>query len=114
QEAARAAIGCTEFVDTFRGFCANGRAIVKAGLTGLNRVRFQPPSASFYAFARIAGLTDSLGLARRLVTEHKVAVAPGIAFGDAGEGHIRLCFAQSPEKLARAMDRLRSGLAALT
>ncbi|HEX7390869.1 MAG TPA: aminotransferase class I/II-fold pyridoxal phosphate-dependent enzyme, partial [Acidiphilium sp.] len=61
QEAARGALGCTEFVDTFRDFCANGRAVVEAGLAGLNRVRFQPPPASFYAFARIAGLTDSLG-----------------------------------------------------
>ncbi|MCF3947160.1 aminotransferase class I/II-fold pyridoxal phosphate-dependent enzyme [Acidiphilium sp. AL] len=114
QEAARAALACEDFVDRFRDFCAEGRAIVQAGLAGLNRVQFQPPRASFYAFARIDGITDSLGLARKLVTEHKVAVAPGIAFGVAGEGHIRLCFAQSPEKLARAMDRLRAGLASLT
>lgn len=114
QEAARAALGCEDFVAAFRDFCADGRAIVQAGLTGLNRVQFRPPAAAFYAFVRIDGVIDSLALARRLVVEHKVAVAPGVAFGAAGEGHLRLCFAQSPEKLERAMDRLRAGLDALT
>jgi aspartate/methionine/tyrosine aminotransferase len=114
QEAALAALGCEDFVADFRDFCARGRAIVLKGLAGLNRVQLQAPAASFYAFARIDGVDDSLALARRLVVEHKVAVAPGVAFGAAGEGHLRVCFAQSPEKLARAMDRLRTGLAALT
>lgn len=114
QEAARAALGCEDFVADFRTFCARGRDIVQAGFAGLNRVQFEPPAASFYAFARIDGLTDSLALARRLVLEHKVAVAPGIAFGATGEGYLRLCFAQSSEKLSRAMDRLRQGLVLLT
>jgi aspartate aminotransferase len=114
QEAALAALGCEDFVAQFRAFCARGRAIVLDGLAGLNRVQLQAPAASFYAFARIDGVDDSLELARRLVVEHKVAVAPGVAFGAAGEGHLRLCFAQSPEKLALAMDRLRVGLAVLT
>jgi aspartate/methionine/tyrosine aminotransferase len=114
QAAAMAALGCEDFVTEFRAFCAAGRGIVLEGLAGLNRVQLQAPAASFYAFARIEGVNDSLALARRLVTEHKVAVAPGIAFGAAGEGHLRLCFAQSPEKLARAMERLRRGLALLT
>lgn len=114
QEAALAALGCEDYVAGFRAFCAQGRAIVTDGLAGLNRVRFRPPAASFYAFARIEGEGDSLALARRLVLEHKVAVAPGIAFGAAGEGHLRICFAQSPEKLERAMRKLRAGLAVLT
>jgi aspartate/methionine/tyrosine aminotransferase len=41
-----------------------------------------------------------------------VAVAPGIAFGDAGEGYLRICFAQSANKLESAMERLRDGLRA--
>lgn len=114
QEAALAALGCEDFVASFRAFCTQGRAIVAEGLTGLNRVRFREPSASFYAFVRIDGLEDSLGLARALVIDHKVAVAPGVAFGASGESHLRLCFAQSPEKLERAMARLRDGLRLLT
>ncbi len=58
------------------------------------------------------GLSDSLDLAKKLVTRHGVGVAPGIAFGDAGEGFLRLCFAQSAERMQRAMGRLREGLRA--
>jgi aspartate/methionine/tyrosine aminotransferase len=46
----------------------------------------------------------------RLVTDHKVAVAPGSAFGAGGEGYLRLCFAQSAERLQRALGRLADGL----
>ena len=114
QQAALAALQDEVFPDSFRDFCLAGREVVRQGLAGLNRAHCRIPDASFYAFARIDGVTDSLDFAARLVREHKVAVAPGIAFGEAGEGHIRLCFAQSPDKLARAMDRLRAGIAALT
>jgi aspartate aminotransferase len=110
QQAALAALRDRDFPDRFRDFCLEGRAIVRQGFAGLNNVHCAVPEASFYAFARIDGVTDSLDLAIRLVREHKVAVAPGIAFGRSGEGHIRLCFAQSPDKLERAMQRLRRGL----
>jgi aspartate/methionine/tyrosine aminotransferase len=39
-------------------------------------------------------------------------VAPGIAFGAPGEGYLRVCFAQSAERMERAMGRLRDGLRA--
>jgi len=35
-----------------------------------------------------------------------VAVTPGVAFGQAGEGHIRLSFATGDEQLAAAVDRI--------
>jgi aspartate aminotransferase len=99
-------------ISSFRAFCARGRALASDILSGLNGVRFVPPEGAFYAFIGIEGLTDSLSLARRLVLNHGVAVAPGAAFGAAGEGHLRLCFAQSEPVLARAMQRLREGLRA--
>ncbi len=81
-------------------------------LSDVDGVHYTPPDGAFYAFIRVDGLRDSLALARRLVLEHDIAVAPGSAFGPAGEGHLRLCFARRPERLARAMRRLREGLAA--
>ncbi|MAW53272.1 MAG: aspartate/tyrosine/aromatic aminotransferase, partial [Geminicoccus sp.] len=36
----------------------------------------------------------------------KVGLAPGIAFGNQGEGYLRLCFAQPVDALETAMDRL--------
>ena len=38
--------------------------------------------------------------------EANVAVTPGIAFGQAGEGHVRLSFATSDELLDKAVDRI--------
>jgi aspartate/methionine/tyrosine aminotransferase len=111
QRAGIAAIADTGCVAAFHAHCARGRAVVGAALAGLNGVRYAPPPGAFYAFIGIEGLTDSFAFAKRLVTEHKVAVAPGAAFGAAGEGHLRICFAQSEQRLARAVQRLRAGLA---
>ena len=110
QHAGLAAVHDTDAVERFRAHCATGRALTFDALSDLNGVRFVPPPGAFYAFVGIEGLTDSLALAKRLVTEHKVAVAPGIAFGDAGEGYLRICFAQSAERIERAMIKLREGL----
>jgi aspartate aminotransferase len=112
QAGAVAALADTGFVDRFRAHCAAGRAMALAGLEGLNGIRLAPPDGAFYAFIGIDGLTDSLDLALRLVHEHGVALAPGIAFGPGGEGYLRLCFAQARPRMERAMHRLRAGLQA--
>lgn len=110
QRGAVAALADTAFVERFRAFCAEGRAMVADALAGLNGVRYASPPGAFYAFLGVDGLRDSLGFAIDLVERHGVAVAPGVAFGAPGEGHLRLCFAQSPALLGRALDRLRAGL----
>lgn len=112
QRAGIAAIGQTDTVSRFVAHCATGRDLAGAALNGLNGVRYAAPDGAFYAFVGIDGLRDSLDLALKLVTKHGVAVAPGIAFGPAGEGSLRICFAQSAETMARAMQRLRDGLRA--
>ena len=40
--------------------------------------------------------------------EERVAVIPGSAFGEAGAGHVRICYAQRYELLEEAMDRTRA------
>jgi aspartate aminotransferase len=112
QRAGVAAIGDIEGVEAFRAHCATGRALASQALSGLNGVRYRPPDGAFYAFLAVEGLDDSLDLAKKLVTRHGVAVAPGVAFGDAGEGWLRVCFAQSAGLMERAMQRLRDGLRA--
>ncbi|MCL2429170.1 MAG: pyridoxal phosphate-dependent aminotransferase [Alphaproteobacteria bacterium] len=112
QHAGLAALVDTEFFERFRARCAAGRQRVGEVLGALNRVRYAPPDGAFYAFFGVDGLRDSVALARRLLTDHAIAVAPGSAFGEAGEGHIRICFAQEPERLTRALERLSSGLSA--
>jgi aspartate/methionine/tyrosine aminotransferase len=49
---------------------------------------------------------DSLSFAKRILQETGVGLAPGSAFGPGGEGHLRLCYASSPERLSAAMDRI--------
>jgi len=112
QHAGVAALADTATPERFRNFCSEGRRMVGEALGAENRIRYAAPDAAFYAFLGIDGLTDSAALAKRLLLEHKVAVAPGAAFGEGGEGHLRICFAQSPERLGRALVRLRAGLRA--
>jgi aspartate/methionine/tyrosine aminotransferase len=112
QHAGVAAVRDTEAMSRFREHCADGRTLVGEALSGINRVHYAAPDGAFYAFVGVEGLTDSLAFAKRLVHEQKVAVAPGVAFGDAGEGYLRICFAQSANKLHSAMERLRNGLRA--
>ena len=97
---------CEPFVNEFRDYCEAGRDIVCDILGRVNRIRISPPEAAFYAFFAIEGETDSMALAKRLVREARVGVAPGISFGDDSEGWIRLCFAQEPELLRTATGRI--------
>ena len=112
QAGAIAALTDEGFVQDFRAYCAEGRRLAVDGLAGLNGLRLAPPDGAFYAFIGVDGLQDSLAMALSLVREHGVAVAPGSAFGEGGEGHLRLCFAQAPARIERAMHRLRAGLLA--
>lgn len=65
------------------------------------------PRGSFYAFPDITstGLTEK-EFAVGLLAEQKVAVVPGLAFGENGRGHVRACFATSYEQLIDACDRI--------
>jgi aspartate aminotransferase len=110
QRAGIAAVGDTATVQRFRSHCAIGRDLAGQALAGLNGIRYRPPVGAFYAFVAVDGLRDSLDLAKKLVTRHGVAVAPGVAFGPAGEGWLRVCFAQSAAMMERAMQRLRDGI----
>jgi aspartate aminotransferase len=110
QRAGLAAVRDVDTVERFRAHCARGQALAGTALGGLNNVRYAAPDGAFYAFFRVDGVRDSLTLAKELVRDHGVAVAPGIAFGAAGEGYLRICFAQSEPVMQRAMERLCAGL----
>jgi aspartate/methionine/tyrosine aminotransferase len=53
---------------------------------------------------------DTLGLAERLLFDHKVVVSPGEAFGPRSSGFLRLSYASSDEDLAEGLRRLAEGL----
>ena len=66
------------------------------------------PYGAFYIFPCIRefGMTSE-EFAMRFLKEEKVAVVPGTAFGDCGEGYLRISYAASLENLQVAMDRLK-------
>ena len=65
------------------------------------------PDGAFYAFPSIKGTgLSSEEFAERLLFEKNVAVVPGNAFGECGEGYIRCAYAVSMEKLREAVDRI--------
>jgi aspartate/methionine/tyrosine aminotransferase len=82
------------------------RDILCEGLTASGRARFARPEATFYLFCAFEGFADSRLLARRLIDEAGVGVAPGVAFGPGGQAFMRICFARSPEEVAEATRRL--------
>lgn len=74
-------------------------------LSTVDRITLPKPEGAFYLFPRIDGLTDSFDFAVRLLRETKVAVAPGVAFGNGGEGAVRLCCAPDESVLEPALER---------
>ena len=78
----------------------------------MNRVRNIPNHGSFYAMFEVEGVTDSLAFCKAAVTEARIGLAPGVAFGKGAEKFIRLCYAKSEANLAEAMDRLQRFVAA--
>jgi len=75
-------------------------------------IEWTPTPGGFFAFAKVAGCSDSLSFSLRLLEEAGVATVPGRAFGRAGEGHVRLSYGSATmEGLSEAFDRLASFLA---
>lgn len=85
--------------------CRRGLERVSSVFATSSRIHFAPAGA-FYLFFGIEGVTDSTAFAGRLLRETGVGLAPGRAFGMAGEGYFRLCFARETEDLATAAERL--------
>jgi len=80
-------------------------------LNAISGVEAPLPSGTMYAFFRAPATSDSMAFCKRLVREAGLGLAPGSAFGPAGEGFVRWCFASSEERLAAGIERLKRALA---
>ncbi len=98
------------YVDGLRAHYAKRRAQVLDALADVPGVSVPEPEGAFYAFPQIAGLHDSAAFTADLLRHTGVALAPGVAFGAAGEGYVRLCFAATETMLTDALARLRQYL----
>jgi aspartate/methionine/tyrosine aminotransferase len=95
------------YIADLRAHYASRRAQVTAALAALPRVSLPEPQGAFYAFPQIDGLTDSTAFATQLLRDTGLALAPGVAFGEAGEGYVRICFAASETTVTAALEKLR-------
>lgn len=97
---------CDREVQEMRESYNQRRRYLMNALKELNLPCFEPYGA-FYVFPNISefGMTSE-EFATQLVLEEKVAVVPGSAFGDSGEGFIRISYAYSIEELREAFLRV--------
>lgn len=93
-------------VDMMRAEYNRRRRYIVGGLRGLGIDCFDPEGA-FYVYPNISkfGLSSE-EFCERLLNEEKVAIVPGTAFGDCGEGFARISYAYSVEHIAKALDRI--------
>ena len=92
--------------ETMRREYDRRRCVLYDGLQAMG-LAVTKPQGAFYMFPdiRITGMTDT-EFCERLLTEEKVAVVPGSAFGAAGAGHVRISYAASYETIVEAIGRM--------
>ncbi len=113
QVAATAALnGPQDCVDEMRQRYRSRRDVLVQGLTAAGWEVPSPP-ATMFAWAPIppvlAGL-GSLEFSKRLLKEAKVAVSPGVGFGEYGDGHVRLALVENEHRIRQALRGIKSFL----
>ena len=93
----------TEMVEDYN----RRRQVIVKGLNSIGLTCFEPRGA-FYAFPsiKITGMTSE-AFSEKLLIEEKVAVVPGLAFGQCGEGYVRCCYATSLADIEEALTRMK-------
>ncbi|WP_125138471.1 aminotransferase class I/II-fold pyridoxal phosphate-dependent enzyme [Petrocella atlantisensis] len=104
--ALEAAKNCDDDVEMMRRAYNQRRRLMVEGFRKMGLDCFEPEGA-FYVFPSIqkTGLTSE-EFATQLLFDQKVAVVPGTAFGECGEGFIRCSYAYSVEELKIALERI--------
>ena len=95
-------------VEMMRSEYNRRRRYIVGGLKSIGLDCFDPEGA-FYVFPNISGFgMDSEKFCERLLYENGVAIVPGTAFGECGEGFARISYAYSVEHIAKALDRIEN------
>jgi aspartate/methionine/tyrosine aminotransferase len=96
-----------ESLAAHRPLYAEQRALL-LDLLARHGIEHAPVEGAFYCFLRLPERLrgDSLAAALRLLEEHRVVTVPGIAFGDAGEGWLRISWVSSAADLAEGISRI--------
>lgn len=87
------------------------RDMLLSGLQEIPGISCLVPEGSFYAFPSIKGLgLSSKEAAMKFLKEARVVVVPGSAFGESGEGYVRISFCGSREDIKEGLNRLRQAM----
>ena len=85
-----------------------------ARLNAMPGVECATPDGSFYVFPDIRGTgMTAQQFADFMIEDHGVGVVAGSAFGDRGEGHVRITYAAPDVVIDEGMDRMQKGLESL-
>ncbi|UPV99858.1 pyridoxal phosphate-dependent aminotransferase [Halorussus gelatinilyticus] len=108
QQAALAALtGPQEPVDEMKAAFEERRDFVVERVAEMPTVSCPRPEGAFYAFLDVSDLPGgSFEVAKRLLSERGVVTAPGDGFGDAGEGYLRISFANGLDRIEEGLDRI--------
>lgn len=95
-------------IDMMREEYNRRRRFLVSGLRKIGISCFEPEGA-FYAYPNISsfGMTSE-EFCKRLLDEYNVAIVPGTAFGECGEGFARISYAYSVDHIAKALDRIEA------
>lgn len=109
QRAAIAALkGPQNIVDEYRTVLNRRRDIVCGYLDEMKEhLDYVRPQGSYYVFPKIHSEIPSAELSDLILEKAAVAVVPGYAFGQAGEGHLRISFAVDDDVLTKGMKALK-------
>ena len=96
------------FTSEIRESFRERREITLSGFESIPGMRTNRPKGAFYLFPDIRAYgMDSLTFCNKLLEEERVVCIPGSAFGECGEGFIRVAYTAEKEKIAEALVRLR-------
>jgi LL-diaminopimelate aminotransferase len=79
-------------------------------INGLRSIgwKIPPPKAAFYVWAKIPkGFADSMAAAKAFLEKADIVATPGVGFGEAGEGFIRMTITVPKDRLTSAVERLQ-------
>lgn len=114
QYAGTVALDHPELCEELRDVFARRREILLKGLAEIDGIGCNDPKGAFYAFADISSFgLSSVEFCNRLLDEAKVVCIPGSAFGQCGEGFIRIAYTCSDEDLREAVARIKAFCAKL-
>jgi aspartate aminotransferase len=85
---------------------AQTKATLSAALRALPGIEVPEADGAMYVLLRLAGQNDSVRLAKELINEVGLGLAPGRAFGPEAEGWLRWCYAAEKSKIESGIDRL--------